>query len=398
MSSITKGKSPFYPGHPLPPELFVGRVEQIERVMTRGAGQVALGKPVSIFIQGEYGIGKSSLAAFLQVLAGSRCGLHPIYVPLGNAQSIEDLGEKVLEATIRSGALNPKTSEKIRNWLGKYIGEQSIFGLTLNMEALKKVIPSIAAGILPFLQEVYDRLKDTDIRGIFLVLDEINGITTDPQFAHFIKGLVDTNAVSPRRLSLLLMICGVKERRWEMIDRYQPIDRIFDVIDIEPLNRKEMETFFSKAFNSVGISVEPEALEYMIHFSAGLPKIMNLIGDNAYWLDQDNVIEKDDAVRAVLSAVDEVGKKYVDQQVYNTLRSKDYHSILKKVGQMNPASDSFNKQVVEKNLTDSEKKKFNNFLQKMKSLKVLRSGQARGDYIFNMRMVQIYIWLKSQES
>ncbi len=398
MNNISKGKSPFYPGHPLPPELFVGRAEQIERVMTRGAGQVTLGKPVSIFIEGEYGIGKSSLASYLQNLAAIRCGLHPIYTPLGNTRSIEELGEKVLEAAFRSGALHPKTFEKIRNWLGKYIGEQSLFGLTLNMEALKKDAPSIASGMLPFLLEVYERIKDEDIKGIFLVLDEINGITANPQFAHFIKGLVDTNAVSPKRLPLLLMICGVKEKRWEMIAHHQPIDRIFDVIDIEPLSREEMETFFHKAFDSVGSSVDPEAMDVLVHFSAGLPKIMNLIGDYAYWLDQDDRIDRDEAFRAVISAADEVGKKYVDQQVYNALKSRDYHSILKKLGRMIPTSASFNKQEVEKTLTGAEKKKFNNFLQKMKTLKVLRSGLARGEYIFNMSMVQTYIWLKSQEN
>jgi hypothetical protein len=35
-------------------------------------------------------------------------------------------------------------------------------------------------------------------------------------------------------------------------------------------------------------------------------------------------------------AADEVGKKYVDQQVYKALRSKDYHSILAKIAKLNP--------------------------------------------------------------
>ena len=54
MAASTKGKSPFYPGQPVPVELFVGRSAQIERIMTRGVAQVAAGKPVSMFIQGEY--------------------------------------------------------------------------------------------------------------------------------------------------------------------------------------------------------------------------------------------------------------------------------------------------------------------------------------------------------
>ena len=46
-------------------------------------------------------------------------------------------------------------------------------------------------------------------------------------------------------------------------------------------------------------------------------------------------------------------------------------------------------------LTSKEKETFNNFLQRMKKLKVFRSGESRGEYIYNQRMVGFYIWLKS---
>ncbi len=71
-----KGKSPFYPGQPVPVELFVGRSDQIKRIMIRGVKQVASGKPVAMYIQGEYGIGKSSIGGFTQWLAEKNDGLH----------------------------------------------------------------------------------------------------------------------------------------------------------------------------------------------------------------------------------------------------------------------------------------------------------------------------------
>ena len=55
----------------------------------------------------------------------------------------------------------------------------------------------------------------------------------------------------------------------------------------------------------------------------------------------------------------------------------------------------FKKTEIAAQLAQSEKSKFNNFLQKMKQLKVIRSGQDRGEYLFNMRMVAVYIWLES---
>lgn len=392
---MNKGKSPFYPGQPVPVELFVGRAAQIDRIITRGVRQVAEGKPIAMYVQGEYGIGKSSIGGFASWLAENKYGLHSIYAPLGGADSLDDLGLVVLEATIRSGAFDPSRAEKLRNWLGKYIGEQNLFGITLHAEALKKDAPSVATGLLPFLGDAYARLKETGVKGIMLVLDEINGIAGNPKFAHFIKGLVDTNAMAREPVPLLLMLCGVEARRREMIEKHQPIDRIFDVVEITAMTDPEMREFFTRAFDSVQMKVNAEALNALVHYSAGFPKIMHLVGDAAYWIDSDGVVDHNDAIAAVMAAAEDVGRKYVDQQVYRALRSEAYHSILAKIARLGPDAMSFQKAEVAKGLTDDEQKKFNNFLQKMKTLKVLRSGEVQGEYVFTMRMVRLYIWLQS---
>ena len=182
-----------------------------------------------------------------------------------------------------------------------------------------------------------------------------------------------------------------------MIQKHQPVDRIFDVIEIESMDVKEMEAFFQRAFDSVSMPVEPSAMSILTQYSAGFPKIMHLVGDAAFWIDRDGIIKQADALTAVFLAAEEVGKKYVDQQVYRALRIPDYKSILAKIGKMDPDTMSFKKADVASGLTESEKKKFNNFLQEMKSLNVLRSGDVPGEYIFNVRMVRLYIWLQSLE-
>jgi hypothetical protein len=49
-----KSQRPFYPGQPVPAEFFVGRRAQLEHILKRGVGQVARGKPIAMFVQGEY--------------------------------------------------------------------------------------------------------------------------------------------------------------------------------------------------------------------------------------------------------------------------------------------------------------------------------------------------------
>jgi hypothetical protein len=397
---ITKGKSPFYPGQPVPLDLFVGRTEQINRIMQRGAGQVHLGKPISMFVQGDYGIGKSSIALLTQSMAERTYGLHPIYVSLGGAKELDDVALYVLQATIQSGAFVPAKAQKIGNWLSKYIGDQELFAFKLKLSALKEDAPSLknVTELLKFLGKAVDELKETGVKGIFLVLDEINGISSNPHFSHFIKGLIDQNASSRNPVPLLLMLCGVEERRREMIRAHEPIDRVFDIITIDAMSQDEMKDFFLKAFDTVPMGVETSALDIIIHYSAGLPKVMHLLGDAAYWLDSDGQIDLSDATRAVVAAADEVGKKWVDQQVLRALRSSDYKAILRKIGQLGPSAGEFKKADVRNQLAASEKKKFDNFLQKMKKLHVLRSGEDAGVYKFNIQMVQVYIWLKSTKA
>jgi hypothetical protein len=394
VNNINKGRSPFYPGQPVPVEFFVGRAAEIRRIQ-RALNQVEQGKPQAIFLTGEYGIGKSSLAGLTRLIAGKDNHILGIHVLLGGTETLEDVATKTVEAVIKAQTYEPAVSEKIRNFLSKYIGDQSIFGLNIKLSELKADGPNISHGFLPFLQELMNKVKEDGIKGIMLILDEINGITGNPQFAHFIKTLVDENALSRSPLPLMLMLCGVEDRRKEMIRHHQPVERIFDIVEIEPMNENEMKDFFAKTLASVGIRVEDEAMDYLCHYSAGFPKIMHIIGDAVFWIDKDDVIDEDDALEGVVDAAAEVGRKFVDQQILKALRSKDYRSILAKLGRKEVDIMFFQKTEIEQELSPEEKRKFNNFLQRMKKLQVLRSGDERGEYIFNSQLVRLYLLLNS---
>ncbi|MCX7050252.1 MAG: AAA family ATPase [Candidatus Sumerlaeota bacterium] len=398
ISIENKGRSPFFPDQPAPAELFVGRAKEIDRIMTRAVGQVAAGKPVNVFVEGEYGIGKTSIARFTQWLAERDRKLLGIYATLDRADSMDEVGAAVLEGTLRSGIYSPKSGEKIRNAFAKYLGEQSLFGVTIHAEALKKEGPQITRGLLPFLRQTLSRVKDEGIQGIFLIFDEINGIAANPKFAPFLKGLSDLNAqTAPNNpsLPLLLMLVGTEERRREISSCHPSVAGIFDIVRIERLSDEEMTEFYQRAFESVRLQVEKPALDILTHYAAGFPKIMHIIGNAAYWLDRDGAIDREDAMAAVMTAAEDIGRKYVDHQVYQALRSRDYLAILHKIGKLGPDAMSFSKKDIEKGLTESEKKKLHNFLQKMKTLKVLQSGEIPGEYVFPMRMVRLYLWLQS---
>jgi hypothetical protein len=391
----TKGKSPFYPGQPVPPELFTGRVTQLRRIKARGVDQVAAGKPVSMFVQGESGIGKSSVANFIRATAEKESGLHGIYVTLGRASSLEDVAAAILEGVVKSGSSVPQRVEAIRGWLSKYIKQAQLFGVTLNTDAMRKDASSIVtpAGLLGLLTETVKRLSGTGVRGIMLILDEINGISANPLFAHFLKDLIETNAANQPALPLLLMICGAEARRNDLIRNHPPVGRIFDVVAIDPMDDKEVRDFFKRAFESVHVEVSADAMDLLVFYSGGLPKIMHEIGDAAYYSDDDSRIDSADAFIAVGQAADEVGRKYVEPQVVDALKSRAYHSILEKVARL--GKQTFTRDELADDLTPDEAKKLDHFLKRLKRLNVIRAGEVLGEYVFNVRLYQVYLSLKT---
>jgi hypothetical protein len=402
MDTTNKGRSPFYPGQPVPIDLFVGRSQEVERI-TRALTQVAYGKPQAVFLTGEYGIGKSSLAGYMRAVAERQHHIVGVHVLLGGAKTVEDVAAKTLQAVVSGVYGQPNAMDSIRATLARYVSKVQLFGVTLNVETINADAPDIAKGFLPFLRSFFKQITDASphIQGLMLVLDEINGITASAEFTHFIKSLVDENGLSVEPLPLLLMLSGVEERRRDMVAALQSVERIFDIIDVAPMDASATREFFSRSFASVGMGVEDAALDVFERFSAGFPKIMHLIGDAAFWRTSGSQIDSKTAELAVSDAAEELGKKFIDYQVYQALRSPDYHTILAKIAQKNSLSelsDSFLKKSIEQELSTREKTKFTNFLQRMKHLGVLRSGSARGEYVFTSRMTQLYIFLKSAKT
>lgn len=390
-----KGSSPFFPGQPVPPEMFTGRVDQIELLMSRGASQISTGKPVAVFVEGEYGIGKSSIAKFVSWVAEERYGILPIYASIGGTKSIDDVAAAIMEATIRTGVFDPTRKEKVRNWVGDYVGHQSLFGLNVNLQAIKRDAPALASpyGILGFLEEAAERLGKGRSSGVFLILDEINGITQYPEFAHFVKGLIDTNAMNKAPLPLLLMLCGVTDRRREMIQKHPPVDRIFDIIAIKPLQRDEVVDFFAKAFSFASIEVEPSVLDAFAYYSAGFPKLMHEIGDVAYWHDKDGKIDLDESFDIILATAEVVLQKYVDSQILGAIRSEDYRAILSTIAALSPMSMEFTRAEVAQHLTPTQQTKLTSCLKRMRDLGVFRLSETHGTYEWVNRMVRLSLWL-----
>lgn len=391
-----KEYSPFTPGSPVPVELFVGRSEQLYELI-RYVGQASSGKQENVFLAGDRGIGKSSLASILRNIVSTKKNFLGIHVFLGRVSSLEGMVRLIFDQLLKEtqGQALFKDIDKL---FGKYIKEIGLFGISVSFAPPKQDLEELVREFPTALYNFFTKIREKKA-GLFIVLDDINGLVEKAEFANWYKSFADEVATHYKEFPVYIMLIGIPEKR-DILSTLQPsLMRVFRVIEIEKLTDEEVRQFLSQAFDSVGINVESDAMELMVQFSSGIPFLMHEIGDATFWTDADGTISKKDAIQGVVTAAEKVGEKYLDPKVYRAIRSERYRSILRKLGNV-PLSRHFEKKEVEGWLSDSEKKVFHNFLRRMRQLGVIETDTEKGpgSYRFVNEIYLIYIRMESRKS
>ncbi|MEW5947404.1 MAG: BREX system ATP-binding domain-containing protein [bacterium] len=393
--------SPFTPGSPVPVDLFVGREDKIKEII-RCIKRTSSGKQENIFLSGNRGIGKSSLASFIRHYAGMKENFIGIHVFVGRVSTLEEMVRNIFDRLLKE-TKGETWFEQISKFFGSYIKEIGLFGVSVAFNPperdLKKLVDNFAEALSNVIKKI-----EGEKTGLLIILDDINGLVESPEFANWYKSFADDVATHYRSFPVLLMLAGLPEKRATLAKHQPSLMRIFKVIEIGKLSYDDTYQFFSRAFEKAGVKVERNEMELMVNNSSGLPSLMQEIGDAVLRIDKDGVISFRDTVDGTFAAAEEVGKKYLDPKVYNSIRSKRYRSTLRKLGKLMTGKEvgavgwhKFNKGELFTKLDENEKRVFNNFLRKMVSLGVIERDieEGMGFYKFTNEIYPVYIGLES---
>jgi hypothetical protein len=396
-----KANSPFTPGHPAPVDLFVGRVEQIEEVI-RYFRQIEYGKQINVFLSGERGIGKSSLAKFLSHLANKDDNFLVIHVFLGGVTTLEEAIRRIFEQILKefsSQSWSDKMSKFFDNYIKKHVQHVDLFGVSISFNPPLEDLEDLSRNFPEALDNILIGMKSSKSenppKGIFIILDDIDGISKNPKFADWYKSFVDGVAIKYDYFPVLIMLVGLPEVR-DILSNCQPsLLRVFRPIDIDKLLDDDVREFFTKSFNKVDMDVDSDAMRFMVRYSSGLPILMHEIGDATFWKTKGHQVAYNDATLGIIEAANNIGKKYLDPTVYRAIRSERYMSILRKLG--NTLSTSFRKKELAEMLNVKEKNVLDNFLKRMRELGVIVPdvNGGRGSYKFVNELYPVYIMMES---
>ena len=198
-----------------------------------------------------------------------------------------------------------------------------------------------------------------DYDRIFLVIDDINGLSEQEEFVNWYKRFADTIEVDDSfNLPLYIMFAGYPEKFVCLVLQDLSFWRIFHHEEINNLEDADVREFFVNAFDSAGMKYEYDALELLVMLSQGSPLMMQHIGDAVFWQADGETITKETATIGVLNAANELGSKQIRPDL-NRIESKHYLNILLKLGKRQMYG--FQKSELEPILSDEENNVLSSF-------------------------------------
>lgn len=381
MAPFTKPEtSPFTPGQPVPSDLFVGREEQVRTLLERARG--ARGGRLHVgFLTGERGMGKTSLARLAARVSEQEHGLLALYVGLGGADGPEEVVQRTFGRLANVARAEPWW-ERVKALFGGRIRKVGLFGASVEFAPKPEELMSLTNSFDAAIREVIKALPDHR-RGLFVVLDDINGLADSAAFANWLKTLVDTVAFDGGAFPVFLLFAGSDRVRRRVVRQHESVARIFDLVDIPPWSEGDVMDFFQRAFDSVRMDVEPGALTSLVTFAGGVPVLAHEIGDAAFRAAVRPRIGKPDAHRAIMAAADIVGRKYVEVPVLDRIRSGRYRSLLRTIPEIAPFG-KFRRSELARQLGREERRVLDNFLREMVNLGMLERlpDEGPGNYGF----------------
>lgn len=379
--------SPFEPGHPVSPDKFKGRKKDIIKMIRYLPKVINKGIPEHFFITGKRGMGKTSFVKYIGNFAEDNYQMVHIYVNNEGGNTLDDLIQNLVEKMFKE--FNKETwGKKIINSFVDNIDEINIKGVGISLKNKQDLVGNIKNNFADFLINVCKELKDK--KGIFIVIDDINGLSDTPDFANWYKGLFETLYFDEEVIPVSFSLVSYQDKFEKLCDQNLSFSRIFNLIEIDHLDDEDIKEFYLDTFNEFNIKFKNDELLYeMVYYSWGMPLIMQQIGDAVFWNSLDGEINEDNAYSGISNAALELGNKQIRNKL-NKIKSSHYTKILYKLGKNEKME--FTKSEVKEFLSSDEIRVFDDFLKRMRDLEIIESigKENSGEYAFVNRLYFVY--------
>jgi hypothetical protein len=376
-----------------------GREQQLKRIQQ---AMFATGR--NIFIYGERGVGKSSLAA---TAANEWCGEKGCYIDISCAPDTTVLS---MIATIATQAINKSRlkRKKVKNSLQvgfkwfTFKRESENENINFNNE-----IKCLSDGI-ETLKELSEFFDDE----LVVVVDEVDRIREVDEvekFADFLKQLGD------KRVEVKFIFTGIADTLDEILGSHRSAIRQLETIELPKLSWDARWAIAIEALKAFDIEIDRSIYIRIALISDGYPFYVHLIIERLLWLlfdkpSQVDKVEWDDYHAAIDLAIDtihtELSRPY--EKAINQ-RSQDYEEV---VWATIVAEDNIGEYIknmydqyigIMKQIEGKERLDLQKFSTRIRNLlkdeygPILTIGLKKGLYIYKEKMLRGYVRLRAEQ-
>ncbi|MBR0471065.1 MAG: AAA family ATPase [Methanosphaera sp.] len=384
-------ESPFEPGKPAPPDLFIGRRNTITKIL-RNIPKVKKGNTQHFFLTGKRRMGKTSVTEYIKRYVKNNYDIFGAYVSNKGNNSVETLTSMIIES-IFNEMPQDSLAKKVNKCFGDHVESIEVKGNKINIKADDLLEKSFKDKFPEHLSEIYERELSEEYDGLLIIIDDINGLSESKEFVDWYKKFADTIAVNYDNLPLYFLLAGYPEKFENMVQQEESFGSIFHYDYIDALTDEEVSSFFESTFNQEGYEIKKEALNYMVQYSSGLPLLMQQIGDSIFWECETTFIDENIAINGIFKAADEIGNKQI-KPVLSQIQSENYEPLLEKLVELELSS--FKRSELIKIMKNTSENVIKNFLYKMVDLGIFEQvgHKNSGLYKFSNTLYYMYFLIK----
>ncbi|MEH6393139.1 MAG: ATP-binding protein [Sulfitobacter sp.] len=382
--------NPFVPNGIVSPGMFTGRYEEIETA-EQALFQTKNGNPQHFIFEGERGIGKSSLAYYIEIVASGRIEgvggnffkfltvsieLAGIDTKLGIIRQIGRELKRKLDESPDAAEYAKKAWNFLKNWevLGvKYNAKKEEFD---EDEAQSQLISS-------FINIIDD--SEGQIDGIFLLVDEADGPSAEAGLGEFMK--IFTERLMKRGCNeVLIGLAGLPTLVPKLRASHESSPRLFQIINVSTLSEPERLQVIDSGLRSANeknpmpVSIDPDASELIANLSEGYPHFLQQFSYFAFDVCKTNRISKEDVKTGAYmenGALSQLGDKYFSEMYHARIWSEEYRKVLKFLASFGDAWVSRSDIVKGCDVSQSN---INNALSALKSREIINQDASRRGY------------------
>ena len=261
---LEKFESPFCTNGPVDPEMFKGRHENIRDVLKYIPTVINQGKLYHFFITGKRGMGKTSFVKYLSKEVEDNYQMIPIYINNDGNNTVESLVSGIMEEIINE-VKKENLGDKILSFISNNFDEIKL-GPTkfkFNHDLVENTHDDFSNFLINVCNELYDNKK-----GLFIVIDDINELTDDPNFTSWYKSFTEKIDFARCHTPIVFLFVSYLETFDKLTDINPSFSRIFKLIKIDEFYSEDMEDFFIDSFENYGVKFrDDDSLNQMIYFA-----------------------------------------------------------------------------------------------------------------------------------